>query len=64
LEALWDEAFPSDPPWNWAKNAVPAKRAFQSDLLLVAAKGAEILGSVMAGYHGHRDWFCSLELRE
>jgi ribosomal protein S18 acetylase RimI-like enzyme len=63
LDALWREAFPNDPPWNRAENAVPAKRAFQPDLLFVAAEGSEIRGSVMAGYDGHRGWLYSVAVR-
>jgi ribosomal protein S18 acetylase RimI-like enzyme len=64
LDALWTEAFPNDPPRNRAGNAVPAKRAFQPDLLFVAAEGGEILGSVMAGYDGHRGWLYSVAVRQ
>lgn len=56
VDALWREAFPGDPPWNHAHTAVPAKRAFQPDLFFVAADGDQIIGSVMAGYDGHRGW--------
>jgi ribosomal protein S18 acetylase RimI-like enzyme len=64
MEVLWDEAFPNDPPWNRAENAVPAKLAFQPDLLLVAVDGSEVIGSVMAGYDGHRGWLYSVAVRE
>ena len=64
VEALWEEAFPNDPPWNRAENAVPAKLAFQPDLLLVAVDGSEVVGSVMAGYDGHRGWLYSVAVRE
>jgi ribosomal protein S18 acetylase RimI-like enzyme len=56
IDALWNEAFPNDPPWNHAQKAVPEKTAFQPDLLFVAVDGAEIAGSIMAGYDGHRGW--------
>jgi len=35
IKALWDEAFPNDPPWNRAENAVPAKVAFQATYCLL-----------------------------
>lgn len=63
LDALWEEAFPHDPPWNRAENAVPAKLAFQPDLLFVAVEGGEVVGSVMAGYDGHRGWLYSVAVR-
>lgn len=64
VEALWLEAFPNDPPWNHAKYAVPAKLAFQPDLLLVAVAGHDVTGSVMAGYDGHRGWLYFVAVRE
>jgi ribosomal protein S18 acetylase RimI-like enzyme len=56
LDALWREAFPNDAPRNRAEFAVPAKLAFQPDLLFVAVQEGDILGSIMAGYDGHRGW--------
>jgi len=64
VDALWSEAFPNDPPWNHAKNAIPAKQAFQPDLLFVAVEGTEVIGSVMAGYDGHRGWLYSVAVRQ
>lgn len=64
IEALWSEAFPNDPPWNRAETAVPAKLAFQRDLLLVAVDGHEVIGSIMAGYDGHRGWLYSVAVLE
>lgn len=56
VEALWQEAFPNDAPWNKASLAIPEKVRFQPDLLLVALEGPQVVGSVMAGYEGHRGW--------
>jgi putative acetyltransferase len=56
VDALWREAFPDDPPRNAAKTVIPSKLANQPDLLLVALDGNRIVGSVMAGYDGHRGW--------
>ena len=56
VSALWLEAFPDDPPHNRAEVAIPAKLAVQPDLLLVALDGQEVVGTVMAGYDGHRGW--------
>lgn len=63
LEALWDEVFPSDPPWNRARVAIPEKMAFQPDLLLIAIDQRKIIGSVMAGYDGHRGWLYSVAVK-
>jgi ribosomal protein S18 acetylase RimI-like enzyme len=56
VEALWQEAFPNDSPWNKASIAIAEKMRFQPDLMLVALEGPLVLGSVMAGYEGHRGW--------
>src|SRR5690606_22403502 len=49
---------------NRAESAVPAKLAFQPDLLFVAVDGGSVIGSVMAGYDGHRGWLYSVAVRE
>ena len=64
VRALWQAAFPDDPVWNRAENAIPAKLAFQSELLLVAVEAQNIVGSVMAGYDGHRGWLYSVAVCE
>jgi len=56
VDYLWREAFPGDQPWNIAASAIAEKIRFQPDLMLVALDGSEVVGSVMAGYEGHRGW--------
>lgn len=56
VSALWEEAFPNDQPWNSAARAIPAKLAFQPSLFVVALNGNRVIGSIMAGYDGHRGW--------
>ncbi len=53
---LWEEVFPNDPPWNRAELAIPAKLAVQPDLFLVAQMDGAVIGTIMAGYDGHRGW--------
>jgi ribosomal protein S18 acetylase RimI-like enzyme len=55
VKNLWQEAFPDDPPWNKAEVAI-AKLAVQPELFLVALDGDQMIGSIMAGYDGHRGW--------
>ena len=50
-------------PWNIPADDIAAKLAFQPELLFVAedprqveGDGSRIVGSVMAGYDGHRGW--------
>ena len=64
VSALWQEAFPNDPPHNRAETAIPAKLAVQPDLLLVALDGEEVVGTAMAGYDGHRGWLYSVAVRQ
>ncbi|MBX9664379.1 GNAT family acetyltransferase [Novosphingobium sp.] len=64
LDALWREAFPNDPPRNRAAQSVPAKLALNDNLLFVAVEDDQVLGSIMAGYDGHRGWLYSVAVRE
>lgn len=64
VQSLWEEAFPGDPPWNRAETAIPAKLAFQPELLFVAVDEDRVTGSVMAGYDGHRGWLYSVAVRQ
>jgi len=64
VKALWEEAFPNDPPHNRAEVAIPAKLAVQPELLLVALDDGKVVGTVMAGFDGHRGWLYSLAVRQ
>lgn len=64
LDALWREAFPNDPPRNRADVSVPAKLAMNDDLLFVAVEQGHVIGSIMAGYDGHRGWLYSVAVRQ
>jgi ribosomal protein S18 acetylase RimI-like enzyme len=41
-------------PWNVPADDIALKVAFQPDLFFVAVQDERIVGSVMAGYEGHR----------
>jgi len=56
VDALWREAFPNDASWNVANISIPEKLKVQPDLLMVAVEDGLVVGSVMAGYDGHRGW--------
>lgn len=64
VDAPWKEAFPNDPPWNLAANAVPAKISFQPDLFFVAVNDGIVEGSAMAGYDGHRGWLYAVAVSQ
>lgn len=60
VEALWEEVFPDDPPWNAASIAIPEKLKQQPDLIILALDGRKVVGSILAGYDGHRGWLYAL----
>jgi ribosomal protein S18 acetylase RimI-like enzyme len=43
-------------PWNDPHKDIARKLCVQADLFLVALLDGRIVGSVMAGYDGHRGW--------
>jgi ribosomal protein S18 acetylase RimI-like enzyme len=43
-------------PWNDPAKDIGRKLAFQKDLFLVAVENGAPVGTVMAGYDGHRGW--------
>ncbi|MDL9980531.1 GNAT family acetyltransferase [Microbacterium candidum] len=53
--ALWHEAGITR-PWNDPHRDIERKLAVQPELFLVAVDGDVVVGSVMAGYDGHRGW--------
>lgn len=56
VKALWEAVFPNDPPYNRAEVSIPAKLLEQPELFFVAMDEGEVVGTVMAGYDGHRGW--------
>jgi len=60
VDALWRTVFPEDPPHSHAAVAIPQKLAVQRDLFLVAVEGGRVLGTILAGYDGHRGWLYKL----
>lgn len=53
--ALWQDAGLTR-PWNNPYQDINRKLTVQAELFLVAVDGSEVVGSVMAGYDGHRGW--------
>ncbi len=54
VAALWRRVYPRAPAWNVPEEDIQRKLAVQRELFLVAALDAEIVGTAMAGYDGHR----------
>jgi len=59
LDALWQECLADDPLWD-AGAITPTGQASRPALLLVASDGVNVVGSIMAGYDGHRGWIYAL----
>jgi ribosomal protein S18 acetylase RimI-like enzyme len=43
-------------PWNDPIQDIARKLRFQKELFLVAVREGKLIGTVMAGYEGHRGW--------
>src|SRR6184192_2758048 len=58
--ALWKAIFGYEALHNEPALVIDKKIAVNDDLFFVARKGARIIGTVMAGYDGHRGWIYSV----
>ena len=57
VDRLWLACFPTDAARNRAASAIPAKLAMEDGLFFIAEDDqGQAVGSVMAGYDGHRGW--------
>lgn len=63
VKALWEEAFPDYAPYNRAERAIPAKLSEQPELFFVAEEDGAVVGTIMAGYDGHRGWLYAVAVR-
>ena len=53
---LWRVVFPKNPVWNDPLSDIRRKLTMQRDLFLVAALENKVIGTLMAGFDGHRGW--------
>lgn len=53
--ALWDQAGLTR-PWNDPRKDIRRKLAVQPELFVLAERSGAVVGSVLAGYDGHRGW--------
>ncbi|MDD2883391.1 MAG: GNAT family acetyltransferase [Rhodoferax sp.] len=58
--SLWTEVFADDSPHNAPTLAIDQKLAAADGLFFVATKGEQVVGTIMAGYDGHRGWLYSV----
>lgn len=57
---LWQEVFGYEAVHNKPERVIDAKIAFDDGLFFVATAGEAVIGTVMAGYDGHRGWIYSV----
>jgi ribosomal protein S18 acetylase RimI-like enzyme len=60
---LWKSVFSYGTPHNEPGLVIERKVAMEDDLFFIACHGNEIVGTVMAGYDGHRGWIYSLAVK-
>ena len=58
--SLWETVFGYDAPHNAPALVIDKKRAVRDDLFFVALAGESVVGTVLAGYDGHRGWLYSV----
>ena len=58
--ALWKAVFAYDTPHNDPGIAIDRKIAVEDTLFLVALLNEQLVGTIMAGYDGHRGWIYSI----
>ncbi len=56
VAALWREVFAGERPHNEPDRIFAEKRAVQPELFFVAEIDGVVVGTVVAGYDGHRGW--------
>lgn len=60
MAALWERVFPGGPPRNAPIKIIDEKARLEDGLFFVAVVGNRVVGTVMAGYDGHRGWIYRL----
>jgi len=53
---LWQQVFPTDPPWNEPADLIRTKLTTQPELFFVCELDNQVVGTVMAGFDGVRGW--------
>src|SRR2546421_12628018 len=58
--ALWNAEMSAHRRWNDPRESIARKLKVDRDLFLVAVLDRKVVGTLMAGYDGHRGWIYSL----
>lgn len=57
---LWEQVFAPTAPHNDPETSIGKKEEVQDGLFFIAEEKETIIGTIMAGYDGHRGWIYSL----
>jgi ribosomal protein S18 acetylase RimI-like enzyme len=57
---LWETVFGYEAAHNQPSLSIDKKREVDDGLFFVALDGAKVVGTIMAGYDGHRGWIYSV----
>jgi ribosomal protein S18 acetylase RimI-like enzyme len=58
--ALWETVFGYEAAHNGPRVVIDKKVAAEDQLFFVAVAGVSVVGTIMAGYDGHRGWIYSV----
>ncbi|MFJ4143633.1 GNAT family acetyltransferase [Pseudomonas sp. NPDC089734] len=58
--SLWETVFEYDTPHNRPDLSIDKKLAVADQLFFVAVEGNDVIGTLIAGYDGHRGWLYSV----
>jgi ribosomal protein S18 acetylase RimI-like enzyme len=57
---LWDSVFAIKDARNRPELSIDKKVSVKDDLFFIARDGNQVIGTIMAGYDGHRGWIYSM----
>jgi len=57
---IWEQVFPDDRPHNQPAKVIRDKISARDNLFFVAEHERRVIGTVLAGYDGHRGWLYSV----
>ena len=63
VRALWTALFPATAPYHAPEASVRRMVAAAPDLFFVAELEGDVVGTVLAGWDGHRGWIYSMGVR-
>jgi ribosomal protein S18 acetylase RimI-like enzyme len=63
IAALWNDLFPATASYHAPEESVRRMVAEAPDLFFVAEVDGEVIGTVLAGWDGHRGWIYSMGVR-